>query len=99
MPQQSIREIIVKCLKDVAELDAESKPVSISDNMCPFKSLGLCSEDGMLVTLEVEAQLGQDFGDENLFVDGKGKNGKRRTVGQMVKHVEELIKKAEGSNG
>ena len=99
MEKNSAREVLFDCLKSVIEIESPERAGLIKDNSCPFRSLGLCSEDGMLVTLEVEDRLGKDFGDENLFVDGKGKNGKRRTVGQMVNRIEELLKKAEGSNG
>lgn len=99
MTENSARDVLFDILNNVIELESPEKANQINDNSCPFRSLGLCSEDGMLVTLEVEARLGKDFGDENLFVDGKRKNGKRRTVGQMVTRIEELLKKTEGSNG
>ncbi len=99
MKENSVRDVLFDILKSVIELESPEKASQINYYSCPFRSLGLCSEDGMLMTLEVEARLGKDFGDENLFVDGKGKNGKRRTVGQMVERIEELLNKAEGRNG
>ncbi|MBI1247131.1 hypothetical protein GC197_04725 [bacterium] len=86
MPQVSIREQILDCLKRFLEATGRSeKPLNDDTNL--IRGLGFVSDEGIDFALDLSEELGLDLPhDFNPFVHPTGHRGMR--LGELVKLVE-----------